>query len=127
MAGGQLLSIEKINPGDTVQSSEGPNRVTRVYRGKEPRHYRLNGLEVTASHRFARPFARPEDLEPWTRVGDLNPGDYVQGLGTEHMIVEKQLVEYGVEVWNLEVEPVHDFYVSRAGRAYLVHNGGGSK
>ena len=80
----------------------------RTYKGREPRYLRINGLEVTPTHRFARPDGEGE----WTRAGELRVGDLVRGITGPIVIETIEPAEQPATVYNLVIaHESHNYYV----------------
>jgi hypothetical protein len=112
-------AIDEIEPGVQVPTSKGISTIYRVFKGYEADSYRINGIAVTGYH----PFARPDGT--WTAARDLKVGDEVRGFGGDLVIEQHEHVPTAAYVWNLLVEPAHEFYVQGLHGDYLVHNGDG--
>jgi len=136
MANGETRAIEHIAAGDAVRcarnaafdpqhDSVASGRVTRVF------HYRIDGeileftfesaagerasFDVTAGHRFGTSGG-------YVAARHLELGSLVLGrLGHPHRLVSKSSRPYCAEVFNLEVEHHHNYFVAPTG--ILVHNG----
>lgn len=96
--------------------------VVDVFRYRETHYYLLNGsIRATARHRFMTDSG-------WKRVAELAPGMRLQTDCGWRILESKRLVRAAVEVFNLEVEEHHNFFVEADGERFLVHNtGGGGK
>lgn len=104
---------------DEAAAGTGFRRVLNTYRFSEDHYFLLNeDVRATALHRFMTDAG-------WMRVKDLRIGVRLKTAGGWTVLESKQLLEAPVEVFNLEVEDQHVFFVAGGREQYLVHNGGG--
>ena len=120
------VAIQNVHAGDKVLTSDEAGavsyrKVVKTTADINNHYYRINGeIEVTGYHRF---FTN----EGWKRVRDIQPGERImtsQGDFKTVSTIEKFNVD--LDVFNLQVEEHHNFFVSADGRTgYLAHNTGG--
>jgi Pretoxin HINT domain len=127
---GKLKPIMQVKAGDMVMAfdigtqTNVSRRVLETYQGTNNHYYLINGaVKATAYERFLT-------TNGWKKVIHLKKGDIIQtNQGFE--IIDSLSVENGIlEVYNLQVEESHTFYVVGHGdKLYIVHNSseGGSK
>jgi hypothetical protein len=113
--------VESIRPAPAPKTGTG-RVVTGTFRTwtQDLRELRMEGLaqpvRVTGGHRF-----QVEAESAWVAVHDLRPGDRIRTLdGTGRLVAGVEPVPGTHQVFNLEVEGVHQYYVSPAG--LLTHN-----
>lgn len=118
-------SIAALTPGEPLLAYDENNmeiaqrRILNTFRAREDHYFLLNeDVRVTAMHRFLTDAG-------WIRVKDLEPGMKLKTAGGWTALVSKKLIAAEVEVFNLEVDEHHDFFVVGAKESYLVHNSGG--
>jgi hypothetical protein len=124
---GKLKPIRQIKAGDMVMAfdigtqTNVPRKVLDTYKDNNNHYYLINGsVKATAYERFLTP-------NGWKQVMHLKKGDTVQtnqGMET----IDSLIIKNGVlEVYNLQVEESHTFYVAgHGGKLYIVHNYGSS-
>ncbi|MCK5310639.1 MAG: hypothetical protein KAJ62_00920 [Desulfobacteraceae bacterium] len=126
---GRLKPIMQIKAGEMIMAfdigsqTNVPRRVLKAYKDTNNHYYLINkAIKATAYERFLT-------TNGWEKVMNLKKGDIIktnQGLET----IDSLIIENGIlEVYNLQVEESHTFYVAGQGdKLYLVHNtsGGGS-
>ena len=133
MEDGRWTNIERIKVGDRVASYDEKKmaktsaKVTKMFDGEMAKEYLLiNGhLKVTPNHQF---YSQGE----WTEIGTLKIGDFLLNEeGNEVTIdkIEKIASQNPVQVYNLEVEGEHNYFVAVSVtsatsqlRGVLVHN-----
>jgi RHS repeat-associated protein len=124
MADGSRKAIEQIRPGDEVVSFDAQAqqkvaaRVSAVFNTEQAAQYIvLNGeLRATPNHLF---YTQGE----WRRIGKLAVQSRLLGLDlTDRKIESLQKIDspQGVQVYNIEVDQHHNYFVGSEG--YLVHN-----
>lgn len=124
MAGG-VKSIAAVLPGEEVlvyDEATGKltyRRVLKAFQGREDHYCILNGeIRVTAFHRFLTE-------QGWMRAQDLEIGMNLKTESGWVPLKSKKWIKASVEVYNMEVEEHHDFFVLGDKENYLVHNTGG--
>jgi hypothetical protein len=121
------VSIEKIRVGDLVYSENpatgviGLKRVlqTYVHETSELVHIKVNGQSITCSD--THPFYVPK--KGWTEAIELRAGDQLllqSGKVVIIEVVQHEILEKPVKVYNFEVEDFHTYFVSFS--QILVHN-----
>ena len=110
VAGDELLSYD-FATGETVIST-----VQATLSREVDEFLRINDLEVTAEH----PFAVGNDV--WRKAKELRVGDRVLSDDGWTTITRVERVEKTAEVYNINVDGPHNYYVSDAAGRYLVHN-----
>jgi len=123
---GKLKPINQIKVGDMVMTfdigtqTNIPRRVLDTYKDNNNHYYLINhAIKATAYERFLT-------TNGWEKVIHLKKGDRIQtDQGME--IIDSLIIKNGeLEVFNLQVEASHTFYVVGFGdKLYLVHNSGG--
>lgn len=110
--------IEAIEIGDQVLSLDEDGEltwaaVTNTYRALNSQYYLINGtLRVTALHPFSV-------AGEWINAEDLVVGTQLVGSDGANILVSSvERVDFGVRVYNLEVDGTHTFFVN----GVLVHN-----
>lgn len=123
---GSLKPIMQVKAGEMIMAFDigsqinVPRRVLEAYKDTNNHYYLINSaIKATAYERFLT-------TNGWEKVMNLKKGDIIktnQGLETiDSLIIENGLLE----VYNLQVEESHTFYVAGQGdNLYLVHNSGG--
>lgn len=91
-------------------------KVTTLFTRKVNSYYLLNGfIKVTGEHPF---YVNGQ----WKKVKDLEIGDRFQSyLGSEIALATKENVQRDLDVYNIEVDGVHDYFAF----GVLVHNKSG--
>jgi len=124
MADGSLKPIETIAAGDKVKSydftsgRELDSAVSKTINRSVSGYFKLNGLKVTGEHPFA--FGNGE----WKKVKELKIGDRVKGRGADKFVAiyaHEEVIET-IEVYNISVEGVKNYFVFDGKSYYLVHN-----
>ena len=120
-----VKSISTISAGETVMvyneatGETDYRQVLKAFRGKEDHYYLLNkDIRATALHRFLTE-------NGWVRAKDLEVGMKLKTWDGWVALESKKLIEAQVDVFNMEVDEHHDFFVTGASKSYLVHNTGG--
>ncbi len=124
MADGSLKPIEAIAAGDKVKSydfisgRELDSAVSKTINRSVSGYFKLNGLKVTGEHPFA--FGNGE----WKKVKELKTGDRVKGRGADKfvLIYANDEVKEPIEVYNISVDGVRNYFVFDGKSFYLVHN-----
>jgi hypothetical protein len=118
-------SISTISAGETVMvyneatGETDYRQVLKAFQGKEDHYFLLNkDVRATALHRFLTD-------NGWVRAKDLEVGMKLKTRDGWVALESKKLIEAHVDVFNMEVDEHHDFYVAGASQSYLVHNTGG--
>ncbi len=119
MADGTSKNIEDIKIGDMVLSFDEQEKklvadeVKNVAKQKADNYIIINGhLRVTPNHPFY-------SNGRWMPIGDLQVGDVIfTSQAKEELITEIVKVEDTVEVYDIEVNPYHNYFAG----GYLVHN-----
>jgi hypothetical protein len=134
MADGTSKPIEKVQPGDTVRTTDAktgiskPQQVIASITGSGDKslvELTLVGaggggpseVTATAGHKFYSPG------KGWIVAGDLKPGDKLRDTGGR-MVKVKATHEYAARttVYNLTVDSTHTYYVAAGDNRVLVHN-----
>lgn len=117
LSAGEHLLVYNEETGDLTQ-----RQILNVFRATEDHYFLINNdIRVTAMHRFMTG-------DGWVRAKDLKPGMRLKVVNGWKALESKKLIETPVEVFNMEVEEHHDFFVMGGKDGYLVHNtGGGGK
>lgn len=111
-------------------TGHNPRPITRCSRGFHERkrqagesdelvHIMVNGEQITTTPEH--PFYVPQ--KGWTSAIQLRAGDQLQLLNGEYVVIEMvqhELLESPITVYNFEVEGFHTYYVGK--HAILVHN-----
>lgn len=130
MTEGGLKPIEQIQPGDNVAARDDVNGMTawkpvvRLFRnsGKQIVNVRLrsaDGILETIGATLDHPF-RLKDGD-WTAAADLRPGDVVEQLEGETLVVDDLQQATGLhDTYNFEVADFHSYFVGQS-KAW-VHN-----
>lgn len=114
LSAGEPILVYDEETGQLAQS-----HITAVLRGREDHYFLINNdLRVTAMHRFFTETG-------WVRAKDMEPGMKLKTAKGWTVLTSKKLIDADVEVFNLEVDEHHDFFVLGAKESYLVHNSGG--
>jgi PKD repeat protein len=122
MADGLRKRIADVRVGDMVVAYDFATgqrvgrEVTRTFHSQAAGFLRINGLEVTTSHRFA---VAPDQ---WVTAGQLEIGDRVLHGEGFTLITHIQQVDEPATVYTLTIEGAHNFLVSDGNDLYLVHN-----
>ena len=128
LPGGALKPIGHLEEGERIlvfneQSGALDARpVVKKYQFCQNHYFLLNkSIRVTAMHRFFT-------SEGWVRVKDLEPGAQLKTRDGWTLLETKEVIGVDGDVFNLQVEEHHNFFVAADGTSYLVHNtGGGGK
>ncbi|MBR3415463.1 MAG: carbohydrate binding domain-containing protein, partial [Clostridia bacterium] len=121
------VSIEEIKTGDQVwawdeiSETVSLKEVKQVFINEttELVHLYVNGEEIVSTP--THPFYSPH--KGWTDAVHLRAGDILVLLNGEYVVLEKtqhEILESPIEVYNLEVEDYHTYFVSNC--CLLVHN-----
>jgi hypothetical protein len=118
-------SISTLSAGEPVLAYDeetgqlAQSHIAAVLRGREDHYFLINNdLRATAMHRFLTESG-------WVRAKDLEPGMKLKTAEGWTVLTSKKLIDADIEVFNLEVDEHHDFFVLGAKESYLVHNSGG--
>ncbi len=129
LPGGALKPIRHLQEGEQIvvfdeqTGALDVRPVVRTFALCENHYYLLNhSLRVTAMHRFLTD-------NGWVRVKDLKPGAKLKTRNGWTELETKEEIGVNGDVYNLQIEEHHNFFVTAKGTSYLVHNtgGGGSK
>jgi hypothetical protein len=125
LPGGAFKSIRDLKEGERIvvfneQSGVLDIRpVIKKFRFYENHYFLLNNdMRVTAMHRFLT-------KKGWMRAKDLQPGMQLKTPDGWTVLESKELIGVEGDVFNLELEEHHNFFVNANGTSYLVHNTGG--
>ncbi len=126
---GQLIPISRIKAGDMVMTfdigtqTNVARKVVETYKNTNNHYYLINNaIKTTAYERFLT-------TKGWDQVLHLKIGDKIQTSQGMKIINSLTIQNGELEVYNLQIEKSHTFYVIGSGEdLYLVHNSsGGSK
>jgi len=125
LPGGALKPIRNLEEGERVlvfneeSGALDARPVIKKYQFCQNHYFLLNhSIRVTAMHRF---FTN----EGWVRVKDLKPGQQLKTQDGWTVLEAKEVIGVDGDVFNLQVEEHHNFFVAADGTSYLVHNSGG--
>ena len=121
------IPIEDISVGDVVWAGNpetGENALKRVVRTfvnetNELIHLTINGEKITCTPNH--PFYSP--VKGWTAACKLRAGDILVTVNGEYVVLElvqHELLESPISVYNFEVEDFHTYYVGQT--SVLAHN-----
>ncbi|MFJ8034784.1 polymorphic toxin-type HINT domain-containing protein [Streptomyces sp. NPDC096032] len=137
LADGKTKPINKVKPGDRVESADpksgkhrGPRKVTAtfVHRDDDLIDVVLQGpagqaltLHTTSRHPFW-----DDTVSSWVQAGRLKPGHALNTAADQHVRVAAVRNRTGsADVHNLTVSDLHTYYVLAGGTPVLVHNSNG--
>jgi flagellar biosynthesis chaperone FliJ len=117
-----LSAGEPVLVYDELRGEITQRRILKTFRGREDHYFLVNGdVRVTALHRFMTETG-------WVRAKDLELGTKLKTAEGWTTLTSKNLIDADIEVFNMEVDEHHDFFIAGANGSYLVHNtGGGGK
>lgn len=114
------VPISQLNVGDEVlgyayqTERVVPKRITQVHKHVSDHVRKLGELHTTDNHPFLVPSGH------WAPVGALLAEDHVHTMNGVEALGPTERVDGDVEVWNIEVEDLHTYFVGE--RKLLVHN-----
>lgn len=125
LPGGALKPIGHLEEGERVlvfneeSGALDARPVVKKYQFCQNHYFLLNHhIRVTAMHRF---FTN----EGWVPAKDLKPGQQLKTADGWTLLEAKEVIGVDGDVFNLQVEEHHNFFVTAEGTSYLVHNSGG--
>lgn len=115
-----IIPIEILKVGDMVRTYDlkdkkhGESKITKTYKHEDMDGYLIiNGVIKTTGY---HPFYSDGD---WIKAGDLSIGDKILHVdGAEHTIDSIDKVDDKIDVYNIEVDDMHNYFAE----GYLVHN-----
>jgi len=114
------LPISQLSVGDEVlawdhkASAVVPKRILQVHRHTADHTRKLGELRTTDNHPFLI------EGDHWVPVGALIAEDRVRSMNGLEALGPTERINGDVEVWNVEVEDLHTYFVGE--RKLLVHN-----
>ncbi len=126
MADGSYKKISGISVGDALTTYDiateriEQSYVKQVFTDENNHYFSLNEkIYATGHERFLT-------RNGWQKIRDLRIGDEVFNGNTYEPVVNLEKKEVELEVYNLNIEKSHNFFVSLDGMApFLVHNSSG--
>ncbi|MEU0254731.1 polymorphic toxin-type HINT domain-containing protein [Streptomyces sp. NPDC006184] len=136
MADGKSKPIDKVKPGDRVESADprngkhkGLRKVTATFVNHDDDlvnvHVRgSDGKNLTYRTTSLHPFW-DDTTHTWVQAGQLKPGHVLNTAADEHVRIITVTVRTGAaDMYNLTVSELHTYYVLAGATPVLVHNSG---